>query len=162
MASPAQVHEVVPQIATKGIELFSVLADGRQKVVREMVNFSVVTEKEAVRLCAEFQLAAVEAMKDAQSFWFRRQADIWDTARNPLTWYYRNLSDTVESTQTAVKLFESAAQAMSRSTERVQASAEQTAKEIQAAFAHVSDEVKALYASASQQAKVRGHKAEAA
>jgi hypothetical protein len=51
----------------------------------------------------------------------------------------------VESTQKTFKLCEDTAAAMTRSAERLQATAEQTGKEIQATFAQLAGKMKSLY-----------------
>ena len=56
----------------------------------------------------------------------------------------KSVLDSVEGTQKAFKLLESNAQAMTRSAERLQVTAEQTGKEIQATFAQVASKVKSL------------------
>jgi len=50
----------------------------------------------------------------------------------------------VEGAQKAFKMLETNAQAMTRSAERLQVTAEQTGKEIQATFAQVAGKVKTL------------------
>jgi hypothetical protein len=53
--------------------------------------------------------------------------------------------ESVEGTQKAFRLFEDTAQAMSRSAERLQGTAEHTGKEIQATFARLARGVQSLY-----------------
>ena len=55
------------------------------------------------------------------------------------------MQESTEGAQRAFKLFEGNAQAVARSAERLQVSAEHAGKEIQATFAHLSDRVKSLY-----------------
>ena len=107
------------------------------------------TAKEGVRLYAEMQSSAVEMLRDGQSFVQRRQTDLRDAPRDPLGCYQQNVVESVESAQRAFKLFEGNAQAMTRSAERLQVSAEQAAKEIQAAFVQLTGKVKSLYSVAA-------------
>jgi hypothetical protein len=148
MTSPTQVNDFITQITAKSVEVFSLCADANQKVLRELVDLSASTAKEGVRLYAEVQSAAVEAVKDTQAFLLRRQVDMQDTPKDPLTCYQTNVLESVEGAQKTFKLIEGNAQAMTRSAERLQVTAEQAAKEIQATVAQLSGKVKSLYSSA--------------
>lgn len=148
MTSPTQVNDFITQITAKSVEVFSLWADANQKVLRELVDLSASTAKEGVRLYAEIQASAVEAVKDSQAFLLRRQGDMQDAPKDPLACYQTNMLESVEGAQKTFKLFEGNAQAMTRSAERLQVTAEQAAKEIQATFAQLSGKVKSLYSSA--------------
>ncbi len=65
---------------------------------------------------------------------------------DPLAACQRGLLESAEGAQQAFKLFEGNAQAVTRSAERLQVSAEHAGKEIQTTFAQLSDRVKSLYA----------------
>ncbi len=147
MTNPAQVNELFSQITGKAVEVFSLWADANQKVLRELVDLSASTAKEGVRLYAEIQSAAVEAVKDSQALLLRRQADMQE--KDPLACYQKNVLDSVEGAQKAFKVLEGNAQAMTRSAERLQVTAEQAAKEIQATFAQLAGKVKSLYSAAA-------------
>ncbi len=149
MTNPMQVNEFFSQITGKTVEVFSLWADANQKVLRELVDLSAGTAKESVRLYAEIQSAAVEAVKDGQAFLLRRQTDMQDAPKDPFACYQKNVLESVESAQKAFKLFEGNAQAMTRSAERLQVTAEQAAKEIQATFAQLAGKVKSLYSPAA-------------
>ncbi len=71
-----------------------------------------------------------------------------ETPRDPFGAYQKNVLDTVEGAQKAFRLFEGNAQAMTRSAERLQVTAEQTAKEIQATFAQLAGKAKIVCSSA--------------
>jgi hypothetical protein len=161
MMSSPQINEVFSQITGRNAEMVSLWAEANEKVLRDLVNFSASTAKEGVRLYAEIQLAAVEAAKDAQAFLLRRQAAVRDAVKDPVSWYHDSLVESAEGAQRAFKLFEGSAQAVARSSERLQTTAEQTAKEIQASFVHFADEVKSLSSPVVPQAKARGQKVEA-
>ena len=145
MTSPTQVNDFFAQITAKSVEACSIWADANQKVLRELVDLSASTAKEGVRLYAEMQSSAVEAIKESQAFLLRRQGDMRDTPKDPLTCYQTNVLEAVDGAQKTFKLFEGNAQAMTRSAERLQVTAEQTAKEIQASFAQLAGKVKSLY-----------------
>jgi hypothetical protein len=149
MTNPTQVNEFFSQITGRTVEVFSLWADANQKVLRELVDLSASTAKEGVRLYAEIQSAAVEAVKDGQAFLLRRQTDMQDAPKDPLACYQKNVLESVEGAQKAFKVLEGNAQAMTRSAERLQVTAEQAAKEIQATFAQLAGKVKSLYSAAA-------------
>jgi len=90
----------------------------------------------------------VEAVKDGQALMLRRQADLRDAPKDPVSCYQTYVLESVEGAQKTFKLFEANAQAMTRSAERLQVTAEQAAKEIQATLAQLAGRVKSLYSSA--------------
>ena len=59
--------------------------------------------------------------------------------------YQKGVLESEESAQRTFKLFEGTAQAMSRSAERMQVTAEHTGKEIQATFTQLAGKVQTLY-----------------
>jgi hypothetical protein len=148
MTNTMQCSELFSQVTGKAVEAFSLWADANQKVLRELVDLSASTAKEGVRLYAELQSSAVEAVKDGQSYLLRRQGELQEAPKDPISFYQKGVLESVEATQKAFKLFEGSAQAMTRSAERLQATAEQTGKEIQATFSQLTGKVKSIYAAA--------------
>ena len=149
MTNPMQVNEFFSQITGKTVEVFSLWADANQKVLRELVDLSASAAKEGVRLYAEMQAGAVEAVKDGQTFLRRRQTDMQEAPKDPFACYQSNVLESVEGAQKAFKLLEGNAQAMTRTAERLQVTTEQTAKEIQTTFAQLTGKVKSLYSAAA-------------
>jgi hypothetical protein len=145
MTNVAQANELFSQMTGKTVEAFSLWADTNQKILRELVDLSASTAKEGVRLYAELQSSAVEAVKDGQSYLLRRQGELQEAPKDPINFCQKGVLESVEATQKAFKLFEGGAQAMTRSAERLQATAEQTGKEIQATFGQLAGRVKSLY-----------------
>src|SRR5712692_2207442 len=86
-----QCNELFSQITGKAVEAFSLWADANQKVLRELVDLSASTAKEGVRLYAELQSSAVEAVKDSQTFLLRRQTDMQDAPKDPFTYHQKNV-----------------------------------------------------------------------
>ena len=124
-----QSNELLAQFTGRAVEAFSLWADANQKLLRDLVDLSASTAKEGVRLYAEIQSSAVEAVKEGQSYMLRRH----------------DVLESVESAQRTFKLFEGTAQAMSRSAERLQVTAEHTGKEIQATVTQLAGKVQTLY-----------------
>lgn len=149
MTNPMQATEFFSEITGRTVEIFSLWADANQKILRELVDLSASTSKEGVRLYAEIQSGAVEAIKNGQAFLLRRQTDMQDAPKDPFTCYQKNVLESVESAQQAFKLLEGNAQAITRSAERLQVTAEQAAKEIQGTFAQLAGKVKSLYSAAA-------------
>jgi hypothetical protein len=65
---------------------------------------------------------------------------------DPFTWYQKGLLTTVDGTQWAFRLMEANAQVVTRSAERLQASAERTGKEIQEVLTSYVGRMKDIYA----------------
>ena len=149
MPNPTEVNDAVAQLTAKSVEVYSLWADASHKVLRELVDLSASSAKEGVRLYSEIQAALVEATKEGQAFLLRRQSEIETGTRDPLGSYQKHLLESVEGAQKAFRLLEGNAQAMTRSAERLQVTAEQTAREIQTAFAQLTGKVKSLYTPAA-------------
>ena len=128
------------------VEMLSLWADANQKVLRELVDLSATTAKEGVRLYAEMQSSALEAAKEAQSYLLRRQDATQEAPRDPFGVYQKGALDAVESVQRVFRLYEGTAQAMTRSAERLQTSADHTGQEIQATLTQLTGKMKSLSA----------------
>jgi hypothetical protein len=144
MTTTMQGSEMFSQMTGRAVEAFSMLAEANQKIMRDLVDLSATTAKEGVRLYAELSSSAVEALKESQSYLLRRQGELQEAPRDPFSVYQKGVLESVEGAQKAFKMFESNAQAMTRSAERLQVTAEQTGKDIQATFAQVAGKVKSL------------------
>lgn len=146
MTNPNSSQELVSQLTGRAVEAMSLWADANQRILRELVELSATTAKEGVRLYAEIQSSAVEAMKDGQSYLLRRQTELSEAPRDPMTFCQKGVVESVEGTQQGFRLFESTAQAMTRSAERLQIKTEQAATEIQATVTQLVGKMKPLYA----------------
>lgn len=146
MTNPMQMSELMAELTGRTVEAFSLWADANQKVLRELVDLSASTAKEGVRLYAEIQSSALEAAKDGQAYLLRRQDTMQDAPRDPLGAYQKGALEAVESAQKTFRLFESTAQAVTRSAERLQVSAEHAGQEIQATLTQLAGKVQSLYA----------------
>ena len=122
--------EMLAQMTGTAVEVFTLLADANQKILRELVDLSAGAAKEGVRLYAELQSSAVEAVKDSHTLLLQRPSELPCGA---------------PALHAAVRLFEGNTQAMTRSAERLQVSVEQAGQEIQATYAQLSTRMQALY-----------------
>jgi hypothetical protein len=146
MTNPMPPSELISQLTGRAVEAFSVWADANQRILRELVDLSATTAKEGVRLYAEIQSSAVEAVKESQSYLLRRQSELQDAPRDPVTFYQKGVVESVEGAQHGFRLFETTAQAMTRSAERLQLKTEQAGTEIQATVTQLAGKMKSLYA----------------
>ena len=145
MKKAPETQELFGQFAGKAVEAVAVWTDANQKILRELADLSANTAKEGVRLYAELQSSAVEALKQGQGYWLRWQSDLGEWQKDPFAWYQKSVVEGIEETQKAFKLIEANAQAITRSAERLQATAEQAARETQQTFASLASKVKTLY-----------------
>jgi hypothetical protein len=85
-------------------------------------------------------------VKESQSYLLRRQSELQDAPRDPVTFYQKGVVESVEGAQHGFRLLETTAHAMTRSAERLQLKAEQAGTEIQATVTQLAGKMKSLYA----------------
>ncbi len=136
--------EFFADMQSKTLEAFSVFAEMHHRVLQEFVGLSASTAKEGMRACAELQSATVEAARAAQAP-LSPSETIEELRRNPFSWYQKSLLTFVEGTQKAFRLLETNAQVVTRSAERLQASADRTAQEIQETLTSSVGRMKEIY-----------------
>jgi hypothetical protein len=146
MHDTKKAQEMFAQGSGKAVDTLTVWADANQRIMKELAELSAATAKEGVRLYAELQQGGLEAMREAQATALRWQTIWQETPRDPMAWYQRALADGVEQTQKWFRLMEGSAQAMTRTAERLQTTAEQTGKGIQDSFSEAVTKMKEVYA----------------
>jgi len=146
MHDAKKAQEMFTQGSGKVVETMTVWADANQRVLRELAELSAATAKEGVRLYAELQQSGIEAVRDAQATALGWQSGWQDSARDPMAWYQRALTDGVENTQKWFRILEGNAQAITRTAERLSTTAEQTGKGIQESFSDAVTKLKDAYA----------------
>jgi hypothetical protein len=146
MQDAKKAQEIFTQGSGKAVETLTAWADANQRVLRELAELSAATAKEGVRLYAELQQSSLEAMREAQATALRWQSTWQEAPRDPMAWYQRALTDGVEHTQKWLRLVEGNAQAVTRTAERLQTTAEQAGKGIQASFSEAVTKMKEVYA----------------
>jgi hypothetical protein len=127
----AAAGEALGQVSGRTVEAMTAWADANQRLLRELVDFSVGAAKEGVRLYTELQQGAVEALRDGQATAMKWQAGWQDAPKDPMAWCQKAMVETVDGAQKFFRLLEGNAQAVTRSAERLQASAEQVTKGLQ-------------------------------
>ena len=142
---PAQISpEFFAEMQGKAIEAFSVLADMNHRVFQGLVGLSSATAKEGLRTYAELQAATVESARTPHA---PVGPETYEAlSQNPFAWYQKSLLALVEGTQKSFRLVEANAQVVTRTAERVQASAEQTGQEIQETLTASVNRLKEIYA----------------
>jgi hypothetical protein len=146
MSDSKTTQEIFTQGSGKAVETLSVWADANQRVLRELAELSAATAKEGVRLYAELQQSGLEALRDVQATALRWQSTWQEAPRDPMAWYQRAMTDGVEGTQKWFRILEGNAQAVTRTAERLQTTAEQAGKGIQASVAEAVTKMKEVYA----------------
>jgi hypothetical protein len=141
-----QAQEMFTQGAAKAVETLTLWADANQRVLHELAELSAATAKEGVRLFGELQQTGIETLRDAQASALRWQATWHEAPRDPLAWCQRALTDGVEHTQQWFRILEGNAQAVTRTAERLQSTAEQTGKDIQATLSGAVTKLKDVHA----------------
>jgi hypothetical protein len=145
MDEQKKVEEMFGQLTGKVVDTMSAWADANQRVLRELVELSTATAKEGVRLCGELQQGALETLRSSQAAATRWQSAWSDGTKDPAQLYQKALLSGVDGVEKAVKLMEGQAQAITRSAERIQVSAEQAGKGIQETYAAVVEKMKGVY-----------------
>jgi|GEM_PF-657256 len=145
-AKATALPELLADMQSKTLDALTVFAQANQRVVQELVEFSTSAAKEGMRAYAELQSAALEAAREGQPGVASQRDRLEELKQDPFTWYQNNLLAAVDGTQKAFKLFETNAQILTRSAERLQASAQRTGKEIQEALTTYMTRMKGLSA----------------
>ncbi|MBM4442126.1 MAG: hypothetical protein FJ027_17045 [Candidatus Rokubacteria bacterium] len=126
-----KANEIFGQASDKAVETMAMWAEANQRVLRELVELSAGAAKESVRLYAELQQGAMDAVRDSQATALKWHATWQDGPKDPMGWYQQALAEGVEGAQKFFRMVEGGAQAVTRSAERLQTTAEQTGKGIQ-------------------------------
>ena len=129
----------------KAIETLTVLAETNQKVLRDLTELTAATAKEGVRLYAELQQSAIEALRETQAVALRWQAAWQDSPKDPIAWYQTAMAESVDQAQKTFKLVEGNAQAVTRSAERLSTQAEQAGRGIQETLTTAVAKMKGVY-----------------
>ena len=136
--------EAFGHVQTKALDAFAAFAEANQRVLQGVVDLSVATAKEGMRAYAELQSATVEAARAPHAA-VPGLPTPEAAQSDPFAWYQRGLLTTIDGTQKAFRFLEANAQVVTRSAERLQASAERTGKEIQEALTSYVSRIQDIY-----------------
>src|SRR5512134_975739 len=106
MKITSETQELFGQFSNKAVEALALWTDANQKIVRELAELSADTLKEGVQLYGKLQAAALDAVKEGQGYWFRRQSDLGEWQKDPFAWYQKGLVEGIQETQKTFKLVE--------------------------------------------------------
>ena len=123
MDDAARAQEMWAQFTGKNLEMLTVWADANQRMLKEWVEFTSGATKEGLRLYGELQVKAIDGAKA-----------VAEGAYGP---------------QAAFHLAEENVQALTRTAERLQATAEQTGKGIQATLTDAVSKTREIYSRAA-------------
>lgn len=126
--------ELVTEMQAKTLDAVSAFTQANQRVMQELVELSTTAVKEGVRTYAEIQSAALDAAREIPAVPGTRPDATAELRQDPFAWYQKSLLGAVDGTQRTLRLLEANAQILTRSAERLQASAQRTGKEIQEAL----------------------------
>jgi hypothetical protein len=130
MADVKQTPDPI-EFAGNAVETVALWADANQRILSQIADLGAGVAKESARLYAEMQQTTVDALRDSQATALRWQS-LWPEAiKNPAAFYQQTLVESVDGAQKAFRLAEGNAQAIAKSAERWQASAEQAGRGIQ-------------------------------
>ena len=104
----------------KAVETMTLWAEANQRVMRELLDLSVGAAKEGMRLYAELQQGAIDAVRDGQASAIKWQASWQDAPKDPMAWYQLMVAEAVDGAQKLFRAMEGNAQAVTRSAERLQ------------------------------------------
>ena len=120
--------ELVTEMQAKTLDAVSALTQANQRVMQELVELSTTAVN-------EIQSAALDAAREIPAVPGTRPDATAELRQDPFAWYQKSLLGAVDGTQRTLRLLEANAQILTRSAERLQASAQRTGKEIQEALA---------------------------
>jgi hypothetical protein len=123
MDDAARTREMWTQLTGKNLEMMSVWAEANQRMLKEWVEFTSGTAREGLRLYGEMQVQVLEGMKA--------------------------MAEGAYGPQTACHLAEENVQTLTRTAERLQATAEQAGKGIQATLTDAVTKTKEIYGRAA-------------
>ena len=123
MDDAARAQAMWTQLTGKNLEMLTVWAEANQRLLKEWVEFTSGAAKEGLRLYGELQVKALEGMKA--------------------------LAEGAYGPQTACHLAEENVQTLTRTAERIQATAEQAGKGIQATLTDAVSKTKEIYGRAA-------------
>jgi hypothetical protein len=130
-ATTFKAADAMGQASNRAVNVVALWAEANQRVMNQLLELSVGTAKESIRLYAELQQGAIDAMRDTQATAMKWQANLQEGPKDPMQWYQQALVESVDGAQKFFRMLEGNAQAMTRTVERLHTTAEQTGKGIQ-------------------------------
>ena len=143
---PQLSPEFFAEMQGKALEAFSVLADMNHRVLQGLVGLRRPPPRKGSAPTPSSSRPA--SRRRARRTGARGAGKLRGLRQNPFAWYQKGLLALVEGTQKSFRLVEANAQVVTRTAERVQASAEQAGQEIQETLTTSVNRLKEIYAHA--------------
>jgi hypothetical protein len=147
MQDTMKAQELFNQFAGKTIETMTIWAETNQRLMRELVELSAGAAKEGMKLYSDLSRTAIDAIRESQASTLRWQASWKDAATDPAAWYQKSVNEGVQYAQETFRRAEENVQALTQTTERLQATAEQAGKSLQESLAGAVSKLKTVYSS---------------
>jgi cell division septum initiation protein DivIVA len=144
-ATTFKATDVMDHASNRAVNVVALWAEANQRVMNQLLELSVGTAKEGIRLYAELQQGAIDAMRDTQATAMKWQTSLQEVPKDPMQWYQQALLESVDGAQKFFRMLEGNAQAMTRTAERLHTTAEQAGKGIQATVEATVSRVKDAY-----------------
>lgn len=122
------------RIAGAGVEAIGVWTEIHQRVLREMSDLGMRMVRESAALSADIGRSMIDLYCEGQTAALRLQTTWPEALTDPVAWYQRALTSTVDTTQKAFRAMDGGAQVVTESVHRLQSSADQAGRGIQEAF----------------------------
>lgn len=129
-----EASQTLAQIAGAGMEALGAWSDVNQRVLREMSELGVRVVREAAALSTDMGRSMIDLYCEGQAMALRLHATWPEALTDPLSWYQRALTTTVDTTQRAFRAMDGSAQVITESVHRLQSSADQAGRGIEEAF----------------------------
>src|SRR5437016_12422767 len=114
MQDGTKAQEVFNEATSKALETMTFWAEANQRVMHELVELSAGTAKESIRLYAELQQGAIDAIREGQAAAIRWQAGWQEAPKDPVQWYQKTLAEGVDGAQKWFRMMETNAQTVTR------------------------------------------------
>jgi len=145
MESITKGQELLTDLGGKTIETVALWAQANRATLDTVVELSSVGAREGMRLYADLQRSAIDAMREHQAAMAGWQ-DAWKQGpADPAAWYQKALSDGITQAQKAFRLAEEATRAFTRTAETLQATTEKAGKGLQQTFADAVTQTREIY-----------------
>jgi len=114
MQDGTKAQEVFNEATSKALETMTFWAEANQRVMHELVELSAGTAKESIRLYAELQQGAIDAIREGQAAAIRWQAGWQEAPKDPVQWYQKTLAEGVDGAQKWFRMMETPARGSRR------------------------------------------------
>jgi hypothetical protein len=129
-----ETRRTADAFATIGTETLTVWIDTQQRVARDVLQLTSEAVQESTRVISDLQQTTLDAMQEMQTMSWRWFA-LWpDAVRDPFRWYERAVGEAMENGRRSLRMGRSGVDAVTRSMERMQDTAGQTASTMEETF----------------------------